>query len=467
MPALSLVGPSYNLRSGKADCERTVNYVPVAIESGNGKGGVQGYLKQVPGLVALSALGAELRGLYVARDVLYAVAGSTLYEVSSAWALTARATLHSASGQVSMCANETQLAIVDGSNLVVYDLDSMTATSNPANWLGSAQVDIIDGFGVFVAAGGRQFNLSANEDFTVLDGLDFASVEGSTGNIVSFIVKHREAIFLKTKAGEVWYDAGGSDFPLSRNDGANLEIGCAAPFSLVKKGGVAFWLGRDETGAAAVFQMAAYTPQRISTHALEEKLEAVGDLSGATAFTYSQDGLSFYVLQVPGLDTTWVFEMSSNLWHERAELVDGVYAPWRAQFHAYAHGLHVVGDASGQLYKLDPAANTNAGDVLVRDRITPHFALPNLMRQRVGSIQIDGDVGQGLPSGQQAALMLRYSDDGGKTWGNWRTLTLGNVGQFKARARATMLGAARDRVWHIRVTDDVAFDILAAVVNEV
>jgi hypothetical protein len=466
MPALSLVGPSYNLRSNKVDCERTVNYVPVVVESGNGKGGVQGYLKQIPGLVSLVALGSELRGLCVARDVLYAVAGGTLYEVSSGYTLTPRATLLSASGRVSMAANDTQIAVVDGLNLVVYDLDTHTVTTNPANWLGSNVVDVLDGYGIFAAPGGNRFQLTAGDDFTVIDTLDTEAAMGSIGKLVGLIVKHRELVLLKDKTGEVWYDAGGADFPLSRNDGANIEIGLAAPHSLCKKGGVAFWVGRDETGSAAVFQMAAYTPQRISTHALEEQLEAIGDMSGATAFTYSQEGLSYYVLQVPGLETTWVFEMSSNLWHERTELVNGAYQPWRAQFHAFAYGAHIVGGADGRLYCLDPNVNNNAGGELVRDRITPHFASPTMTRQRVGSIQIDGDVGQGLPSGQQASLLLRYSDDGGRTWGNWRTLTLGNIGQYKARARATMLGSARDRVWHFRVTDDVAFNMLSAVVNE-
>lgn len=63
--------------------------------------------------------------------------------------------------------------------------------------------------------------------------------------------------------------------------------------------------------------------------------------------------------------------------------------------------------------------------------------------------------------------MLRYSDDGGSTWVNWRYLTLGNIGQFKARARATMLGSARDSVWQIHVTDDVTCNLLSAVVDEV
>lgn len=467
MSALPLVGPSYALRSSKADAERTVNYMPVVIESGQGKGGVSGYLKQIPGLRLLCNLGSALRGLVVARGVLYAAAGNTFYEVSSAWASTNRGSIDSGSNQVGLSVNETQIAIACGSAGYVYDLDALSMSSLSVNWRGSNRVDVLDGFGVFSEPNSSQFYLSGNQDFTSLDALDFATAEGSTGNIVSWLVKHRELLLLKDNTGEVWYDAGGADFPLARNDGANIEVGCSAVNSLQKIGGVAYWLGRDEQGAAAVFSMAAYQPQRISTHALEELLEKVDDLSGATAFTYHQDGLTFYVLNVPGLDTTWVYEVTSNLWHERAELVNGEYSRWLPTCHAYAYGVHVVGDASGNLYALDVEKNTNNGATLVRDRITPHFASPALTRQKVGSIQIDCDVGQGLPSGQQAQMMLRYSDDGGKTWGNWRYMTLGNVGQYKARARATMLGAVRDRVWHIRVTDDVTCNILSAVVNEV
>lgn len=467
MTALSLVGPSNGLRFGKADCERTINYMPVMIESGQGKGGAVAYLKQIPGLRLLAGLGDEIRGLFVARNGLYAVAGNGIFEVTSSFISTRRGSMFSASGSVGMAQNNTQLAVVDGAGLYVLDLDSLTLTTNPANWRGSVVVDTLDGYGLFAATDSNQFYVSANQDFTTFDALDFASAEGSSGNIASLIVKHREAVFLKTKTGEVWYDAGGADFPLSRNDGANIEIGCAAPHTLVKKGGVAFWLGRDESGSAAVFQMAAYQPQRISSHALEELLEAAGDLSGATAFAYSQEGLSFYVLQVPGLQTTWVYEVTTGAWHERAELVNGQYQPWRATSYAYVYGMHIVGDAQGNLYELDVSKNTNNGETLVRDRITPHMALQTLKRVRIGSIQIDCEVGAGLPSGFSPKLMLRYSDDGGKTWGSWRYLTLGVVGQYKARARATMLGCTRDRVWHIRCTDDVACNVLSAVVDEV
>jgi hypothetical protein len=212
--------------------------------------------------------------------------------------------------------------------------------------------------------------------------------------------------------------------------------------------------------------MSAYSPQRISSHALEELLSGIVDLSGATAFTFHIEGQTQYVLNVPGLETTWCYDVAAGIWWEAAEWVNGAYEPWRPTCHAVCYGKHIMGDADGNLYQLDPTYNTFNGDPIVRERITPHSTTPSLGRIRYGSIQIDCRVGDGISGGSQATMMLRYSSDGGQTWGNWRYLSLGAIGQYTARARATMLGADRDRVWALRVTDDVRCDVLAAVVNE-
>jgi hypothetical protein len=212
--------------------------------------------------------------------------------------------------------------------------------------------------------------------------------------------------------------------------------------------------------------MSAYSPQRISSHALEEKLAGISDLSSATAFTWHIEGQSQYCLNVPGLDTTWCYDIAAGIWWEAAEWVNGAYEPWRPTCHAVCYDMNWMGDADGDLYKLDPTYNTFNGDPIVRDRITPHSSGPAMERRRYGSIQIDCGTGLGLPSGSAPSLMLRYSSTGGKTWGNWRYLSLGAIGQYNARARATMLGSDRDRVWQIRVTDDVRVDLLSAVVNE-
>jgi len=466
MPSLSLAGPSSQLRSYKAECRRVVNWMPVQIESGTGKGGQVAYLKQVPGKVQKASLGDAVRGAFVSREVLYVVAGSKLYRIASDWTATELGTLSSGSGPVDFADNTTQLCIVDGPVGYVYDLDSGVFSTIGTNWPGSARVSVMDGFGIYCEPGTEQFFVSSNQDFTVIDALSYASAEGTTGNIIAHIVKHREALILKERTGEVWYSSGGADFPLARNDGAAIEFGCAATHSLQKIAGTAFWLSKDENGSATVSAMTSYTPQRVASHALEEVLSSVSDLSGAYAFTYQQEGLSFYVLQVPGLPTTWVYELASGIWHERGEWVDGDLKQDLATCHAYAYGVHVVGGSDGKLYQLDPTSSQSAGAELCRDWISPHNAQPNASRLRFGSLQVDCEVGEGL-AGSDAKLMLRYSDDGGKRWSNWRYLTLGHIGQYQARARATMLGSGRDRVWHIRVTDAVQCNPVSIIVDSI
>ncbi len=465
MPSLSLAGPSGQVRAYKAESRRVVNWMPVRIESGTGKGGQQAYLKQVPGKVQKASLGSAFRGLFVSREVLYGVAGSKLYRIASDWTATELGTLSSSTGPVDFADNTTQLCIVDGPYGYAYDLDASTFSTIGGSWPGSSRVSILDGFGIYCEPGTEQFFVSDNQDFTVIDALSYASAEGTTGNIVAHIVKHREALILKERTGEVWYSSGGADFPLARNDGAAIEFGCAATHTLQKIAGTAFWLSKDENGSATVSAMTSYSPQRVSSHALEEALSGVTDLSGAYAFTYQQEGLSFYVLQVPGLSTTWVYEIASGVWHERGEWVSGEWSQDLATCHAYAYGAHVVGGSDGNLYELDPLAAQSNNSELVREWISPHNALPNAARLRFGSMQVDCEVGAGL-SGTDAKLILRYSDDGGKRWSNWRYLTLGEIGQYQARARATMLGSGRDRVWNIRVTDNVQCNPVAIIVDE-
>jgi hypothetical protein len=79
--------------------------------------------------------------------------------------------------------------------------------------------------------------------------------------------------------------------------------------------------------------------------------------------------------------------------------------------------------------------------------------------------------GQGLPlldgagNVRPAQVMLRWSDDGGKTWSSTYLLNCGLVGQYNARPRKTQLGRARKRVWEISGTDPIAWRIANAYVK--
>jgi hypothetical protein len=464
MPALSLVGPSSPLRTSIAEVRRIVNWEPMRIESSTGQGGAGAFLKQIAGLIQRTMFGSAIRAMKVSQGRLFAATSGQLVEIMDDWSAISWGAI--ADGLTSIDDNETQLGIVANGLGFAFDLSTNVISSITDNWPGSTSINVLDGIGVLTPPGSNHFYLTSVQDFTVLDALDFASADSSPGNIVAALVKHRQLLLLKDRSGEVWYDSGDATFPFARDDSAVIEVGCAASRSLCKVAGVYYWLGQDEDGNGFVYGMPGYVAQRISSDALEEQLATISDLSGATAWVYQQEGQARYVLNVPGLSTTWVYNVAAGIWHERAEWVDGDWAQWRATCHAFAFGRHLVGDATGRLYELDPLTNTFAGDPQRRLWRSPHNAAPTGATESFGSFQVLCDVGLGLPDGTAPTMLLRYSNDGAKTWESWSELSLGAAGEFETRVRDTGLGSAIDRVWEFVVTDDVRCNVMTAIVNE-
>jgi hypothetical protein len=51
---------------------------------------------------------------------------------------------------------------------------------------------------------------------------------------------------------------------------------------------------------------------------LEYAIQSYGNITDAIGYTYQQDGHPFYVLIFPSAEATWVYDVSTQLWHERA-----------------------------------------------------------------------------------------------------------------------------------------------------
>jgi hypothetical protein len=221
-------------------------------------------------------------------------------------------------------------------------------------------------------------------------------------------------------------------------------------------------VGRDRRGQGIVWLAGGsngYTPVRISTNEVEEALEKVSDLSGAYAWVYQDAGQTFYCLQVPGAQTTWVWDASTRKWHERADFSAGALRRWRADAHMFAFGKHIVGDSDGKLYEVDPWANTNGDGLMYREWTTPHVAIPDRKRVFFDSVRLDVTTGQ-VSSGIDPVMEMRYSNDGGETWGEWQARSTGAIGQFAPPVRWDRLGQARDRVWQFRTTSDAKVSII-------
>lgn len=61
-----------------------------------------------------------------------------------------------------------------------------------------------------------------------------------------------------------------------------------------------------------------------------------------------------------------------------------------------------------------------------------------------------------------STIEIRYSDDGGNNWRDWRVIDAGDTGDFVKEMAVRRLGMTRHRIWEIRDTSDRPAEILAA-----
>jgi len=324
--------------------------------------------------------------------------------------------------------------------------------------------DIVWSDGSFIVneAGTNRFYVSDVQSFNI-DSLTFTSSDGSPDILLALAVNNRILWAFNEKTIELYANTGNADFPYERIPGGYLEIGLAAKRSVAKAGGSLFWLARSEKGRGIVCAASGTTPQRISTHAIECAISSYADITTATAFAYESNGHAFYVLNFT--EATWVYDLSTDLWHERAYTNSGNLERHRAETHAYSstYDAQIVGDHSNaKVYVLDDSYYSDDGTEITRMRTFPHFSAEDLRRVFCSRFQLDMQTGVGLDGGgvgSDPQVMLDWSDDHGNTWSDemWTSAggKVGGIGDFNKRVIWRRLGSFYDRVFRVKITDPV------------
>ena len=461
------IGPSYTLGSKNVDAQRCINMYPELNELGTGKEREIASLVSTPGLELIEILGdGPVRGLHAGSNgVLYVVSGHLLYSVDSDFIPNHIGTLKTGYGNVSMQDNGMILVVVDGDNGYHHTLGTQETTQiEDEAFLGSRQVAYQDGYFIFSKPDSGIFYIAGlgSIDF---DALDFASAEGLPDNITGILCDHRELWLFGEVSTEVFYNTGAAAFPFQRVEGSFIEHGCVATFSISKLNNTVYWLGRNEQGDGVVWAAEGYAPRRISTHSVERAMQKYGDLSEATAWTYQENGHSFYALNFEQNDTTWVFDTASGQWHERAFTENGRLHRHRVNNHAFFAGKHVVGDfENGNLYEMSETIYSDNGSEITRRRVSPHIT-ETLDRLFYSNFQLDIETGVGVDGTGQGVTpqaMLQWSDDGGHTWSNEYWRSFGEIGVRYKRAIWRRLGQSRDRIFRVTITDPVKVALIGA-----
>lgn len=429
-------------RSSRLSSERLINYYAEVQSNAEYDYSLIG----VPGVDVFEDLGdGPIRGIITRNNVRYVVSGGEVYKDGVLLA----GNSVGGSGTVSMAHNDAQVVIVGGGN--GYVVDAIVEVISDADWKTSDTVTYLSGVFIFNERGtGRAFSSEIN-DASDLDALDFATAETSSDDLIGVYTEGIRLVMAGRKTIEFWIGDGGPQFPFSALPYV-ASTGIRSPYGFVLADNTFFFLGDD----LSIYRM-AQVPQRISTSNVERAIRGYTNQDRAIARTYSRDSHVFVVFDFD--DGTWVYDISTQLWHERLS-----YKKSSSRYSQIWQDGQVVYAGSkddGTVYTLEEETFDEDGAVLEGFIQTPqvsnkeewYFATEVKLAMQTG-------VGLTIGQGSDPQVMMQYSDDGGKTWSFEQWKDIGKIGVYKNIVNWYRQGRTLGRAYRFKITDPVQRDIL-------
>lgn len=471
---IALVGGSYQQRSIPFDAQRSINLYPVMDQEGKEVSALYG----TPGITIESSYSKPGRGCFASTtgnsfavagdDVLFLGGGGTSYVKIG--------NLSTSSGNVSFAENPTQVAICDGQFIYIIDItvapgDFAVQVVTDPDVPVAGTICFIDGYFIVNQVGTGKFFISALNNGLSWDALDFATAESSPDNLVRVINAVGQLWLEGDRTGEVWTNTGAAAFPFERISGAKMTVGILAAHSALELDNSLFWLGKDDKGTGIVYRAKGFSPQRISTEAIEAIIAQATSPSDIMAWSYQTFGHVFYILNGGGLPTTPVYDVSTGQWHERAYLNPVTAA---LEQHLAVQGMYVVNigilvvsRVNGSLYLMDDNFTDDDDHPMVCERVYTHLSNEN-KRLTFKQLEVALESGAGrLPNAAhpidfEPKIELSISRDMGRMWSNSYQASMGKLGEYKKRAVWRRLGTAFNWTFKVRITANTRISLIGS-----
>lgn len=447
-------------------------------------------IMQRPGLRSIGSAPDPLRGIYRSRGVLnepwLVVGGGGLY-VSGADGFFRRTAGNEAipgTDQVRIVGGQDRVLICASG--VVYSFDGTTVTTvNMPNGRLVSDVEYINGYFILVCAADQRFYWIIPGG-TDPDPLDFASAETSPDNTVSVRRLIDELWFFSSSTIEVWHLTGDADMPFALVAGRIYSKGAASRDCIALVDNTLFWIGAD-----LIAYRADTSPQRISTHTMEERFalaaaDSIRDNGPSTvttrlsfgtlsAWTCIFRGHTLYIVNC-GAHGTFAYDVENTNWAHFKSLGQ---ESWSARLGWQVDGDEILtgGEFEGEtrLWYLDPSYSSDqlrgilVANVPMERKVTGGIPLIGAP-QKCKNVSVHIGVGLASITGTSAnpILAMRYSDDNGQIWSSWIEEHMGLQGQYLKRVIYDQLGIIEEpgRIFEFRSTDDCVFRLSYATMNE-
>lgn len=473
---IPFIGPDNRSKRVSVNPQQTVNLVH-AVKGSGAKAPV--VLESAPGLDLLGPLGdgpcrtpqmvsSKIRG----TQDLYGVWGSKLVAISPNGVAVNIGTLSTTTGTVRIARGRNYIMLVDGSSGYTYDGTNFLAIADADFPSGGTHEPThclyLDGFFIVNDANTDNFYISAVEDPTSWNALDFEAASVAPDAALAIAATETLLWVLGDETAQPYYNSGNADFPYALALSGVQEVGILAPQSIAESDAGIFYLATTPEGGRFVYQIQGQSGRVVSNDEQSETLNSVIDPTTATGFLYQQAGKRFYVLQLgkttgsdPKDSITLVYNIEAGVW-ERRESPDGT--AWRIGGHGILNNRNIGGAlTSSDHYELNLTSYKDAGDLLIRRRRSQVYHNHD-QDMDWHQVVIDVNAGDGLTSGagSNPMLKLRYSDDGGRTFGSWLESPMGKQGEYGRRCVFFNLGQSRKRVLEVECSEPIPVTIINA-----
>lgn len=425
-------------------------------------------LRSTPGLRKFATLPeGPIRGSKQASKRGFFAAGSNLYELLADGTYAVRGFIGNNGNPISLDTNGFQLILVDGERGWGLQLDSNEFKPIISdNFYPTRTITVVGGYAIGVRIDTQQFFHSDLYDVFTWIFSDFASAEVNPDRLQVVVNDSTGAVMLGDESLEIFNQTSDPVQVFQRRSGYATNYGCIAPYSAISTKNGVVWVGQDDDGAGIVYRLAGGLPSIVSTTAITEKLQSYGsDLEKATAFTYQQSQHTFWVLNIPNADTTFVLDLTENEWHERRSFTPN-YSEWGrylAENHVFLFGKNLVGNyLTGDIYELDISYSKDDNLNVRRERtMRPIFDEEGDRYAAFSVFGLDCIVGEGNTNNpdEDPQVSLATSDDNGINFGYERFKSLGLRGKRNQQIRWKRCGFSRSRVFRVSTMSAVPFAI--------
>jgi hypothetical protein len=431
-------------------------------------------VKSVLGTAPFAQVDAVMmQALAVVDGALYAICGGQLFSIGfdGSEALVGPVAY---GDETSVAGNNGALCIVVAGRYFVFDGASITQPAAGA-FSDFGSVEFLGGYTILTEAGGRRFQWSDLADATDLPGLNFATAEATDEPLVRAFAINGILWLFKASSIEQWAITGGAGAEaFERIGGAVLETGLRSHNLVARLPNAAVFVGSD--GKVHLTEGTMTRP--VSTPAVETCLRRFTP----TRCVYWEDEGHMMVAVVFSDHPAWVFDFSTGEWHERAQGVD--LTPWPAAATVKFRGEWLVGLDTGEVAQLARVNRDTSAPLLRRIVSLPlyqaePFSVDSF--EMFGRHGIESDRNIVLLNTDPAVLeafaplllqvggydepptlMVRFSRDGGATFGPEKRLSMGRPGDYMQRMKLRALGQfRRAAVVQVDITSPVEVPIFS------